>query len=55
MDKGPKLRAGFAAQTRIDRYDFGVSWNSDLPSSGVVVSPNIDIIIDVEAIRDGEW
>jgi polyisoprenoid-binding protein YceI len=54
VDKGPKLRAGFAAQTRIDRYDFGVSWNSDLPSGGAVVGRHIDIVIDVEAIRDGD-
>jgi polyisoprenoid-binding protein YceI len=54
VDKGPKLRAGFVAKTRIDRYDFGVSWNSALPNGGVVVGRNIDIILDVEAIRDGD-
>jgi len=54
VDKGPKLRAGFVARTRIDRYNFGVNWNSELPAGGVVVSRNIDITIDVEAIRDGE-
>jgi polyisoprenoid-binding protein YceI len=53
VDKGPKLRAGFAAHTCIDRFDFGVSWNSALPNGGVVVGRNIDLIIDVEAIRDG--
>jgi polyisoprenoid-binding protein YceI len=52
VDKGPKLRAGFVARTRIDRYDFGVSWNGELPKGGVVVSPLIDIILDVEAIRE---
>jgi polyisoprenoid-binding protein YceI len=51
VDKGPKLRAGFAARTQIDRYDFGVRWNDDLPDGGVVVSRNVDIILDVEAIR----
>ena len=53
VDKGPKLRAGFVARTRIDRYDFGVSWNDNLPGGGVVVSRNVDIVIDAEAIRDG--
>ncbi|HEY3170693.1 MAG TPA: YceI family protein, partial [Thermoanaerobaculia bacterium] len=28
VDKGPKTRAGFLATTRINRHDFGVSWNS---------------------------
>src|SRR5207244_1461523 len=29
-DKGPKTRAGFVAETTINRYDFGVSWNGML-------------------------
>lgn len=52
VDKGPKLRAGFTARTQIDRYDFGVSWNGDLPGGGIVVSREVDIILDVEAIRE---
>lgn len=51
VDKGPKSRAGFTSRTSIDRYDFGVDWNSDLPSGGIVVSRRIDIVLDVEAIR----
>jgi len=52
VDKGPKTRAGFTARARIDRYDFGVNWNDRMPGGGVVVSPQIDIVIDVEAIRE---
>lgn len=52
VDQGPKLRAGFVARTRIDRYDFGVNWNDKLPNGGVVVSPQVDIVLDVEAIRE---
>jgi polyisoprenoid-binding protein YceI len=52
VDKGPKTRAGFVARTRIDRYDFGVNWNDTMPGGGVVVSPQIDIVIDVEAILE---
>ena len=51
IDKGPKTRAGFMARGRIDRYDFGVNWNGDLQDGGVVVSPEVFIVIDVEAIR----
>ena len=50
VDKGPKTRAGFAARTRIDRYDFGVNWNDDMPDGGVVVSREVEIVLDVEAI-----
>lgn len=52
VDKGPKMRAGFAATTRIDRYDFGVSWNAELPGGGIVVGREIDLVLDVEAIRE---
>lgn len=51
VDKGPKRRAGFVAKTRINRQDFGVSWNDDIPRGGVVTSDYVDIVIDVEAIR----
>jgi polyisoprenoid-binding protein YceI len=51
-DKGPKTRAGFVARTQIDRYDFGVSWNDTMANGGIVVSPRIDIVIDVEAVRE---
>jgi polyisoprenoid-binding protein YceI len=52
VDAGPKLRAGFVATTRIDRHDFGVSWNSPLDRGGVVVGAEVVITIDAEAIRE---
>ena len=51
-DKGPKIRAGFLATTRINRQDFGVSWNSRLDQGGVVVSDDVEITIDAEAILE---
>jgi polyisoprenoid-binding protein YceI len=50
VDKGPKIRAGFAATTTINRHDFGVSWNSTLDRGGVVVGNMVEITIDAEAI-----
>ncbi len=52
MDKGPKTRAGFVAETRINRQDFGVSWNAPLDKGGIVVGNIVDITIDAEAIRE---
>jgi polyisoprenoid-binding protein YceI len=52
VNKGPKQRAGFVARTRINRYDFGVHWNDDVANGGVVASPMIDIVIDVEAVLE---
>ena len=50
IDKGPRVRAGFVAKTRINRHDFGVSWNDVVDKGGVVVGNTIDITIDAEAI-----
>ena len=43
-------RIGFEATARIDRHDFGVSWQDELPGGGVVVGNEIDLTLDVEAI-----
>jgi len=50
VDKGPKTRTGFYAETEINRHDFGVSWNSLLDRGGVVVGNTVEIRIDAEAI-----
>lgn len=52
VDLGPKTRAGFMATGRLDRHDFGVSWNSVLDHGGVVVGNEVQITIDAEAIRE---
>jgi hypothetical protein len=43
-------RIGFEATARIDRHDFGVSWQDEMPRGGVVVGNEIELILDVEAI-----
>jgi polyisoprenoid-binding protein YceI len=52
VDKGPKTRAGFTAKAEINRQDFGVSWNSPLARSGIVVGNIVEITLDAEAILD---
>ena len=52
VDKGPKTRAGFLATTRINRKDFGVNWSGTLDRGGLVVGDDVDITIDVEAVRE---
>jgi polyisoprenoid-binding protein YceI len=49
-NRGAMRRIGFEARGRVDRHDFGVSWQDELPGGGVVVSNEIDLTIDVEAI-----
>ena len=44
-------RAGFSATTRIDRRDFGLTWNQVVETGGVVVSNEIRITLEVEATK----
>lgn len=50
VDKGPKIRAGFVATGKLNRHDFGVTWNSPLDRGGIVVGNEVEITIDAEAI-----
>ena len=54
VDKGPLKRAGFEAKTRINRHDYGVSWNDTLDKGGIVVGDYVDITIDVEALLQND-
>lgn len=43
--------AGFSAKTEIDRKDYGITWNAALEGGGVLVSDNVKISLEIEAIR----
>lgn len=45
------VRVGYAAQTTINRKDFGLTWNAALETGGVVVGDEVKIELNVEAIR----
>jgi polyisoprenoid-binding protein YceI len=51
--KHPQMgeRAGFSANTSINRKDFGVAFNQILDTGGVAVSEKVDIHIEVEATK----
>jgi polyisoprenoid-binding protein YceI len=49
-NKGAMRRIGFEATARINRHDFGVSWQGEMPGGGVVVSDEIELTLDAEAI-----
>ena len=53
-NKGTMRRVGFEACTRLNRHDFGVSWQDQLPGGGVVASDEIEISLDIEAIHEGD-
>ena len=43
---------GFEATTKINRKDFGLTWNAALETGGFVVGDEIKITIDIEATRE---
>jgi polyisoprenoid-binding protein YceI len=47
-------RVGFTGATSINRYHFGVSWNSQMENAGMVVGSDVLITVDVEAILETE-
>ena len=49
-NKGELRRIGFEATTKLNRHDFGISWQDQLPGGGVVVGNEIELTLDVEAI-----
>jgi polyisoprenoid-binding protein YceI len=44
--------AGFAATTKINREDFGLTWNMALESGGWLVGKDVSISLDVEAVLE---
>ena len=44
-------RAGFNATTKINRSDFGLTWNQLLETGGVAVGDDVKISLDVELVK----
>jgi polyisoprenoid-binding protein YceI len=49
-DPWGNLRRGASAQTRINRKDFGMTFNMALDTGGFMVGDVVDLMIDVELI-----
>jgi len=43
--------AGFTAQAKINRKDFGLTWNAALETGGVLVSDEVKIELEIEATK----
>jgi polyisoprenoid-binding protein YceI len=44
-------RVSFTAEGKLDRRDFGLTWNAALETGGVLVSNDVKIRLDVQAVR----
>lgn len=50
VNRGEMRRIGFEARGRVNRHEFGVSWQDEMPNGGVVVRDQIDLFLDAEAV-----
>lgn len=50
-DPWGNTRIGLSATTKIDRKEFGLTWNSALETGGILVGEDVHITIDVEFIK----
>jgi polyisoprenoid-binding protein YceI len=44
-------RIAFEAATKVDRKDFGLKWNKNLDQGGVMISDEVKLVIEGEAIK----
>lgn len=49
--EGPKQRLGFHVTTKINRLDYGLTWNRAAEGGGLVLGDDVEIDITVAAVR----
>ncbi|MBL8984066.1 MAG: YceI family protein, partial [Gemmatimonadetes bacterium] len=42
---------GFEASTKINRLDYGVSWNRAIEGGGIMLGDEVEINITIEAVK----
>jgi polyisoprenoid-binding protein YceI len=50
-DPWGNTRIGFSATTRVNRKDFGLTWNASLETGGILVGEEVAISLDVQFIK----
>lgn len=50
-DPWGNTRIGVAATTKINRKDFGLTWNAALEAGGVLVGDDVNIVLDLEFVK----
>jgi polyisoprenoid-binding protein YceI len=54
VDPWGKIRRATSAIARVNRKDFGLTWNKALDNGGVTIGDEVDISLEIEMIRTGE-
>jgi polyisoprenoid-binding protein YceI len=47
-----KTKAGFKAKTTINRFDYNLKWDKATEAGGLVVSKDVDLVVNVELNKD---
>jgi polyisoprenoid-binding protein YceI len=50
-DPWGNLRAGFSAEGKLNRKDFGMVWNKTLDNGGLVVGDEVQIRLEIECVK----
>jgi polyisoprenoid-binding protein YceI len=50
-DPWGNTRLGLSAITKINRKDFGLTWNTALETGGILVGDDVTIMLDVQFVR----
>jgi polyisoprenoid-binding protein YceI len=50
-DPWGNTRIGLSATTRINRKDFGLTWNATLETGGILIGDEVTITLDVEFVK----
>jgi polyisoprenoid-binding protein YceI len=50
-DPWGNTRIGLSATTRINRKDFGLTWNAPLETGGIMVSDEVAITLDIQFVK----
>ncbi len=52
-DPWGNVRAGFTATCKVNRKDFGIVWNEKLETGQVLLGEDVEITLEIEAIKQG--
>lgn len=47
-------RVAFEARTKINRKDYGLNWNAVLETGGLLVSNDVEIVLEIQAVETDE-
>ena len=45
------MKVNFSTQFKINRQDFGITWNKTMDNGGVVVGNDVNVELDVEGVK----